>query len=64
MRNKDKSETTSHLLQKETIESDDLLFNPGWFPSVEKTIFSLRDDGKKSTVLDPNVIGFVTFSAD
>ena len=58
------SNSKAHLLQKETIESDDLLFNPGWFPSAEKTIFSLNDDGKKHAVEDSNVINFVTFSAD
>ena len=64
MQKSDGSESNSHLLRKETIESDELLFNPGWFPSAETTIFPLKSDAKKGSTGDPNYIGFVFISAD
>ena len=37
-------EQRTHLIKKETIESDTRFFNPGWFAADEDTIFSVESD--------------------
>ena len=45
------------------IESDDLLFNPGWFGAEEKTIFFLANEPNQPIInLNKSVIASVGFS--
>ena len=46
----------SYHLQKSTIESEEVFFNPGWFGSAEDTIYSLIPSEDIFGSVSPNII--------
>ena len=46
----------SYHLQKSTIESDEVLFNPGWFGPAENTIYSVISSNDLNISANPSTI--------
>ena len=53
-----------YYLQKQTIQSEDLFFDPGWFGSEQETIYSLRASNDKLDPFNLNVIAIVGIGLD
>ena len=51
------------MIVPETIESDEIFFNPGWFPFKEKTLYRVEESKSKLPIENENILRTIFVTA-